>query len=198
MTDHHHWLPLQVSSVSPLTGFYHDPASLLHFFLSFLVYDCVLCWITLDTLLHCFQDGGKPAGTISISLKCGFMRSIKTLSMAVSPCPQSGQCQQICHPGRRMSQSPHWQLLQPMQSPPPPAQRLLLSPQWPIKNHGTVHCTSRWSARLLVLALAVNPLYWILLVPLLPLVENKVGPRPGMVRTKSLNDAHRVHKPFHW
>ena len=171
-----------------------------HYFIplfSFPVYSCVLCWITLDTLLHCLWDGGKPAGTISISLKCGFAISIKTLSMAVSPCPQLGQCLQICHPGST-SRSPHRQLLQPAQSPPLPAWHLPHSPQWPIKNHGTMRCMSRWWAPPSALVLVVNPLYWILPVPLLPLMENEVGPHPGRVRRKSLNNAHRMQKPFPW
>ena len=92
MTDYHHRLHLYVSLVSPLTGLYLYPVSLLHFSLSFPVYGCVPHWITLDTLLHCFWDGGKPTGTISISLKCGFAISVKTLLMAMSPCPQSKQC----------------------------------------------------------------------------------------------------------
>ena len=70
----------------------------------------------------------------------------------------------------------------------------LLGPQWPIKNHGTMHCTSRWCAQPSALAPAINPLGWILPVLLLPLMENKVGPRPGRVRTKSLNDTHRSAK----
>ena len=51
-------------------------------------------------------------------------------------------------------------------------------------------------ARLSALAPAVNPLGWILPVLPLPLMENEVGPHPGRVRTKSLNDAHCVQKPF--
>ena len=57
-------------------------------------------------------------------------------------------------------------------------------------------CRSRQWVRPSALAPAVNPLHWILPVLPLPLVENKVGPHPGMARTKSLNHAHRVQKPF--
>ena len=91
LAGYHHRLHLKVPSASPLTDFYRDPTStpqsLLHFSLSFPVCGCAPCWIPLDTLLHCSQDGGKPAGTIFTSLKCGSMRSVKTLSMDVSPCP---------------------------------------------------------------------------------------------------------------
>ena len=37
-----------------------------------------------------------------------------------------------------------------------------------------------------------KPTCWILPVLLLPLMGNEVGPCPGRVRTKSLNDAHHV------
>ena len=83
-----------------------------------------------------------------------------------------------------------------MQSPPPPAWHSPLGPQWPIKNHGTTCCMSRWWARLSALAPAINPLGWILPVLPLPLVEKEVGPHPGMVRTKGLNDAHHMRRPF--
>ena len=85
-----------------------------------------------------------------------------------------------------------------MHSPPPPAWYSPPSPQWPIKNHRTMHCMSRQWAQLSALVPAVNPLGWILLVLPLPLMESEVGPHPGRVRTKSLNDAHHVRKPFPW
>ena len=83
-----------------------------------------------------------------------------------------------------------------MQSPPPPARRSLPGPRWPRKNHRTVHCMSRWWACPSALEPAINPLSWILPVLPLPLMENEVGPHPGRVRTKSLNNAHRMWKPF--
>ena len=95
-----------------------------------------------------------------------------------------------------MSQSPHWQPLQPMQSPPLPARRLPLGPQWPRKNHETMRCMSKRWARPSVLAPAANPLGWILPVLLLPFMGNEVDPCPGRIRTRSLNDTHRVRRPF--
>ena len=170
-----------------------------HFFISLLSFSACGCaprWIILGTPLLCSWDGGKLAGTIFTSLRCGSMTFVKTLSMAANPCSQSGQCQQICHPGRRMSQSPHLQLLQSMQSSPPPTQHALLSPQWLRKNHRTTRCMSKWLAGPSVLALAANPLSWILPILLLLLMENEVGPHPGKVKAKSLNDANRMRRPF--
>ena len=95
-----------------------------------------------------------------------------------------------------MSQSPHQQLLQPTQLPPIPIWHLPLSPQWPGKNHETVHCTSKRSAQPSVLAPATNPFGWILPVLPLPFMGNKVDPHPGRIETRSLNDAHHVQGPF--
>ena len=95
-----------------------------------------------------------------------------------------------------MSQGPHLQLLQPKQSPPLPTWHLPLSPQWPRKNHKTMCCMSKWWARPSVLAPAANPLGWILPVLLLPFMGNEVDPRRGRIRTKSLDDAHHVRRPF--
>ena len=83
-----------------------------------------------------------------------------------------------------------------MQSPPLPTRHLLLCPQWPRKNHETTCCSSKRWARPSVLAPAANPLSWILPVLPLPFMGNKVDPHPGRIRTRSLNDAHRVRKPF--
>ena len=97
-----------------------------------------------------------------------------------------------------MSQGPHLQLLQPRQSPPLPTQCLPLSPQWPRKNHETARCTSKWWARPSVLVPAANQLGWILPVLLLPFMGNEVDPHPGRIKTRSLNDAHRMQRPFPW
>ena len=95
-----------------------------------------------------------------------------------------------------MSQGPHLQPLQPMQSPPLPTWHLPLGPQLPRKNHETAHCTSKQWARPSVLAPATNPLGWILPVLLLPFMGNEVDPCPGRIRTRSLNDAHHMQRPF--
>ena len=95
-----------------------------------------------------------------------------------------------------MSQVPHLQLLQPMQSPPLPTQHLPLGPQWPRKNHETAHCMSKQWTQPLVLVPATNQLGWILPVLPLPFMGNEVDPCPGRIRTRSLNDAHCVQRPF--
>ena len=73
---------------------------------------------------------------------------------------------------------------------------LPLGPQWPRKNHKTTHCTSKPWAWPSVLALATNPLGWILLVLPLPFMGNEVDPCPGRKKTRSLNNAHCVWRPF--
>ena len=83
-----------------------------------------------------------------------------------------------------------------MQSPPLATRHLLLGPQWPRKNHKTTHCMSKWWARPLVLALAANPLGWILLALPLPFMGNEVDPCPGRIRTRSINDTHHMRRPF--
>ena len=70
---------------------------------------------------------------------------------------------------------------------------------WPTvaqKEPRNSRCTSKRWARPLVLAPAANPLGWILPVLPLPFMGNEVDPCPGRIRTKSLNDAHHVRRPF--
>ena len=185
---------------SPFADFHRGPVSrpqpLFHFSLVPLVCRCAPHWIILGTLLLCSRCRDRLAGKTSISLKCGSTRSIKTLSMAASLCPRSEQCYQICHPGRRTSQGPHLQPPQSMQSPPLPTQHLPLGPQWPRKNHEIACCMSKRWAQLSVLALAANPLGWIL--PVLPLhfMGKEVDPCPGRIRTRSINNAHCVRRPL--
>ena len=47
-----------------------------------------------------------------------------------------------------------------------------------------------------VLAPATNPLGWILPILPPPFMGNKVDPYPGRIRTRSLNNAHCVRRPF--
>ena len=85
-----------------------------------------------------------------------------------------------------------------MQSPPLPTRCFQLGPQWPRKNHETTCCMSKQWARPSVFAPATNPLSWILLVLPLPFLGNEVDPCPGRIRTTSLNNTHRMQRPFPW
>ena len=137
---------------------------------SFSVCSCAPCWIILDTLLLYFWCGDRLAGTTFISLKCTSVIFVKTSHAATSTNTAT------------FSSNP-------------------ASAAWPtVAQKEPRNCALHKQAVGLTIGivLAVNPSRWILPVLLPPLMGNEVGPHPGRIRTKSLNDAHCVRRPSLW